>query len=149
LLRLSVQEKAQKPMCYYIYSRKNKPHTHINLFKIKGVKIMNTNKSYFWLSAGGRFLITLINTVVLWGLMYLFIALDVQIVTLIIAFVCAYFGWQTINMITPAMFIWMSWTGWIVYFLIKFLISVAIGTFVAPYKIGKSIAGLIQDSMAY
>lgn len=54
--------------------------------------------------------------------------------------VCVIFGWQALNKIQPAMFVWMPLGGWLVYFFIKFILSYLVGVFVAPYIIGKNIA---------
>lgn len=53
-------------------------------------------------------------------------------------------GWSILTKITPNMFLFLSWVGWLVYFLIKFTIAALIGMFVTPYKIYKIISGLIQ-----
>jgi hypothetical protein len=51
-------------------------------------------------------------------------------------------GWSILNNITPSMFLFLSWFGWLMYFFIKFALSVLIGMFVTPYKIYKIIKGL-------
>ena len=105
------------------------------------------HKSNFFASEAGRWVITAICAVLIWGLMYLFIQINAEPITLIMAVICAYFGWRALNRIQPAMFIWMSWVGWLIYFFVKLFISVAIGFFIAPYHIGKSIGGKIHDSI--
>ena len=66
---------------------------------------------------------------------------------LIVQSICAVFGWRVLNRIQPAMFLWMSWVGWLIYFFIKFFLSAIIGIFVAPYKIGRWIAETISNSL--
>lgn len=51
-------------------------------------------------------------------------------------------GWSILTKITPSMFLFMSWFGWLMYFLIKLILSMLIGMFVTPYKIYKTIKGL-------
>lgn len=51
-------------------------------------------------------------------------------------------GWSVLNKITPDIFLCMSFVGWIIYFVIKILISMLIGMFVTPYKIYKIVTGL-------
>lgn len=51
-------------------------------------------------------------------------------------------GWSILTKITPNMFLFMSWFGWIIYFFIKLMLSMFIGMFVTPYKIYKIIKGL-------
>ena len=48
------------------------------------------------------------------------------------------FGWSTLNKITPETFLLvliLPALGWIVYFVIKFLLSMLIGIFVCPYRL--------------
>lgn len=66
----------------------------------------------------------------------------------VVGLVFAIFGWKALNKITPDIFLWMSIMGWIVYFLIKGLLSIFIGFFVAPYVIAKMIAEAVQKSMS-
>jgi B-box zinc finger. len=51
-------------------------------------------------------------------------------------------GWSILTKITPSMFLFMSWIGWLIYFLVKLMLSMLIGMFVTPYKIYKIIKGL-------
>ncbi len=69
-------------------------------------------------------------------------------VGVIVALVFAIFGWKALNKITPDIFLWMSFTGWIVYFLIKGLLSIVVGIFVAPFVIAKMIAEAVQKTMS-
>lgn len=57
--------------------------------------------------------------------------------TAIPCIICIFFGWRALNAIQPEMFLWMSLFGWLIYFLIKAMLSLFIGVFVAPIKIGK------------
>ena len=108
---------------------------------------MGNNQQNFFKGSGGRVLITAISALIIWGLMVVFIYADIPIITLAIAGVCSFFGWRVLNRIQPAMFLWMSWVGWLVYFVVKFFIAVAIGFFIAPFIFGKKLAGSIQDSI--
>ena len=108
---------------------------------------MASSPKNFFKGSGGRILITAICAVVIWGLMVVFIYSNLTPLVLVVAAICAYFGWLTLNKLQPSMFIWMSWMGWIIYFLIKFFLSVAIGFIIAPFVIGKKIGGSIHDSI--
>ena len=99
------------------------------------------DKTNFWMSNGGRIVVIAICYVITFGI----ILCEPETLAPILALVCACFGWKALNQIQPAMFLWMSWIGWIVYFLIKFVISYIIGLFIAPYKVGNSIANKIQS----
>jgi len=54
-------------------------------------------------------------------------------------------GWSFLNRITPNVFLILPLVGWVIYFAIKFVISLFIGPFITPYKIYQSIKGL-KDS---
>ncbi|HBM99289.1 MAG TPA: hypothetical protein DD413_07655 [Ruminococcus sp.] len=54
------------------------------------------------------------------------------------------YGWSILNRITPAMFLWMSWVGWIVYFLIKLVIAYFIGIVALPIKLFQWISEIIK-----
>ena len=106
------------------------------------------NNTGFFKGSGGRVLITVISALIIWGLMFLFIMyLDFAPVTLIIAGVCAFFGWRALNRIQPSMFIWMPLAGWFFYIFIKFFLAMVIGLFVAPFIIGRRFGGNIHDSI--
>lgn len=63
-----------------------------------------------------------------------------------IAFVVlAYFGWKALNRIQPRMFIIMPVGGWLIYILVKGLLSIMIGIFVAPFVIARKINGKLRD----
>ena len=61
-------------------------------------------------------------------------------IPVVIGIVCAIFGWSALSKIRPAMFVWMPIGGWLIYLGVKLVLSIMIGIFVAPYKIGCSIA---------
>lgn len=54
------------------------------------------------------------------------------------------YGWSILNKITPAMFLWMSWLGWIIYFLIKLVIAYFIGIVALPIKLFQWISEIIK-----
>lgn len=60
---------------------------------------------------------------------------------------CGYFGWQALARITPNIFLFLPVVGWIIYFVIKGILSVMIGVFVTPYVISKKITGVIQRKL--
>lgn len=53
-------------------------------------------------------------------------------------------GWSALNKITPNIFLFMPLIGWVIYFVIKFVLSLMIGMFVTPFKIYGIIKGLKQ-----
>lgn len=63
-------------------------------------------------------------------------------------FVClaismAYFGWRALSRITINLFIIMPISAWLWYILIKGILSIFVGAFVAPYQIAKIITSRI------
>ena len=105
------------------------------------------DKKNFFATNSGKAVVIIIGYIVILGLMLLFIELGYTVPMYIIAAVCVFFGWKFLNRITPSMFLWLSFTGWIVYFFVKLFLSVAVGVFVAPFQIAKMIANLIGESV--
>jgi len=66
-------------------------------------------------------------------------------VALIVILISAVFGWSALSMITPVIFIWLPLGGWLIYIVMKFALSVLIGLFVAPFRIGAALADRICD----
>lgn len=99
----------------------------------------------FFATKTGRIVLTVLCAVVIWGCIAL-LASNAGPLTIIPLAICTYFGWNVLNRIQPSMFLWMSWIGWIFYFVIKFVLAVAIGAFVAPIVLGKQLAEKIGES---
>ena len=59
-----------------------------------------------------------------------------------------YYGWKALNSIQPDMFLIMPIGGWVLYYLIKGIIALIIGMFVAPLAIANKIADYIQADIA-
>lgn len=53
-------------------------------------------------------------------------------------------GWRYLNKITPQVFLFLPYIGWVIYFLIKSLLSLFIGFFVFPFKIYKDVNRYIE-----
>lgn len=51
-------------------------------------------------------------------------------------------GWQFLNKITPSMFLFLSFAGWVVYFLVKTILSFMIGFIALPFK----LFGMLKDA---
>ncbi len=47
------------------------------------------------------------------------------------------FGWSTLNKITSDLFLFLPIVGWLIYFLIKFILSFYVGIFACPFIISK------------
>ena len=71
---------------------------------------------------------------------------DSSFLAVILCVALGYFGWKALNRIQPNIFLIMPIGGWLVYFLVKGMLSVAIGVFVAPFVISKKIVEAIQNS---
>lgn len=104
------------------------------------------NLREFICSPVGKILMIAIFYALIFGLMLLAADLDFGTPTAIcIAVICGYFGWKTLNRITPTMFLIMSFMGWVVYFFVKGFLSVLIGIFVAPFYISKRVVLAISE----
>lgn len=44
-------------------------------------------------------------------------------------------GWQALNRITPSVFLFLPLIGWVIYFIIKLILSCWVGIVVTPFKI--------------
>ncbi len=69
------------------------------------------------------------------------------IIALIIATAWTIFGWKSLSVIQPNIFLIMPLVGWIIYFVIKGFLSIIVGIFVAPYQIAKIIRNQLQKSL--
>ena len=57
-------------------------------------------------------------------------------------------GWNFLNKITPNIFLFLPWIGWLIYFAAKALLSMMVGIFVAPYVVWKKIREMKQLQQA-
>ena len=63
----------------------------------------------------------------------------ITIFSLIVSAVWIYFGWKSLSIIQPKIFLIMPIVGWIFYFGSKGLLSIVVGIFTTPYQISKII----------
>ena len=104
------------------------------------------NNNNFFISELGRWVITGICAVIIWGLMLFFLlGIESQMAASIVSVICAFFGWRALNRIQPVSFFGMSLAGWVTYFTIKLILSVLIGVFITPFSLGKIIANMITN----
>ncbi len=107
----------------------------------------NQNKvKAFFASTLGRIAVTLFFIVLIWGIILLLVELDAEYGALVLAAICAIFGWRALNRITPNIFLVMSWAGWLFYFVFKGALAMVIGLFIAPFQISKMIADAIGNA---
>lgn len=101
----------------------------------------------FLASTLGRVVVTIVSAVVIYGIFLIAASADSFAFALIVFACCAYFGWRTLNFITPRIFLFMSLTGWVVYFLVKGVLSFFLGFIVAPFQIGIMISRAVGNSV--
>ena len=94
----------------------------------------------FFASKAGKVAITVASAAIIYGLIIAALSTGAGALFWITAIACGYFGWKALNRITPDIFLFMSIAGWFVYFFIKGMLSVVIGAFVAPFKLGKMVS---------
>lgn len=54
------------------------------------------------------------------------------------------YGWSILNRITPAMFLWMSWIGWLIYLALKLILSYFIGLIALPIKLFQWVSEIVK-----
>ena len=128
--------------------------TVIKKSKKKGTmfKMKNNNFKNFLASKSGIIVMSLIIYIVILPLFVWLMGLATEMkgaeyTSLVIALVCAFFGWKALNKIQPNIFLIMPIVGWIIFFLVKGILSVIIGIFVTPYIISKKISEKISASI--
>lgn len=106
------------------------------------------NKKSFWASKSGMYTITVIlYIIILPTILWLSTSSSSDIVTLIIGGIGAIFGWKALNKIQPDVFLIMPVVGWLIFFLVKLILSFIIGIFVMPFVIAKKISSAISESV--
>ncbi len=110
---------------------------------------MNGNGGFekFLGSTLGRVVVTVVSALIIWGLFVICADSDSTAAAVVIFLICAVFGWRALNKITPDTFLFLSITGWIVYFVIKGILAFIIGFFIAPFRIGKMISDAVANSL--
>ena len=98
----------------------------------------------FIASIGGRVVITVVSAIAIWGILFALLESDNSVVLFITLAACGYFGWRALAKITPEVFLWMPIASWLIYFLVKGILSIIIGAFVAPFWIGKTISSKVM-----
>ncbi len=103
-----------------------------------------------------RFLCSKLGKVAMILIMYIIVLLivmaiinteaDIILVPLIL--ILAVSGWKALTKITPNIFLIMPIGGWLIYFLVKGVLSIAIGPFVFPFVVAKKIAESVQRSIS-
>ncbi len=101
----------------------------------------------FFASTLGRVTVTIVSAIIIWGIMLLSANTDSMVIALIILAVCTYFGWRALNKITPNLFLFMSIGAWLIYFIVKGVLSFLLGFIIAPFQIGKMISDAVANSM--
>ena len=107
----------------------------------------NNKFKEFLYSSAGKAVIIIVGYIVILGVILAAVQSEATALVGITLAVCAVFGWKALNKITPDMFLFMSITGWIIYFGVKAFLSIFIGAFVAPFQISKMISNAISKNI--
>lgn len=102
----------------------------------------------FLVSPLGKTVVTILSAVVIYGVILVAANMGSAIIALAVFGVCAYFGWKTLNFITPRIFLIMPLVGWVIYFIIKGILSFLLGFIVAPFQIGAWVSRSVSRSAA-
>ncbi len=100
----------------------------------------------FLLSSAGKAVVILLVAILIFGIMMLAVDNDWGFIAWPMVIACGYFGWRALNMITPDVFVIGTMGFWFLYYVIKGILSVLIGVFVAPFQISKMICNAIYNS---
>lgn len=100
----------------------------------------------FLCSGAGRLAMIILFYALILGLFTMLMTLFENSTVVILAFVVmfAYFGWKALNKINLNVILIMPIGKWVFYYVIKGLLSLFIGVFVAPFVLAKKIANEIQ-----
>lgn len=99
----------------------------------------------FLASVGGRIVLTIVFAIIIYGLLFVALKSSIPAIMIIVFIFCGYFGWKSLNKITPDLFLWMPLASWAIYYLVKGLISIIIGAFIAPVWLGKKISSVVME----
>ena len=106
---------------------------------------MQDNKfKQFLCSGAGRITLILIFYAIFLLLITALSTTNATPVLYAIAAVSAFFGWKFLNKLQPDIFLIMPIIGWIIFFVIKGILAILVGIFVAPYVMAKAVANMIQ-----
>ena len=94
----------------------------------------------FLASKTGKGVVTFVVALIVFGLFLLAAETDSLVLALIVGGTCCVFGWQTLSFITSRFFLVLPIVGWFFYIMFKFFLSILIGVFVAPFRIGKLVS---------
>ena len=98
----------------------------------------------FLLSGVGRATMIALFYIIIFGIVMASVATDNPYIAVIEMFIFAYFGWKSLNKIQPNIFLIMPVSGWVIYFVVKFVLSFLIGIFIAPFQIAKMITNRLK-----
>lgn len=113
----------------------------------------NGFKKFLCSSAGKAVMIIVGYLVILLGFLLCFHIMSSNpgenffVFVIVAELIFAIFGWRALNKITPRYFLILPIIGWIIFFFVKLLLSMLIGSFVAPFVVSKGIANIVQKSM--
>ncbi|WP_411954005.1 hypothetical protein ACKXGF_12305 [Alkalibacillus sp. S2W] len=51
-------------------------------------------------------------------------------------------GWSVLSNITPNVFLFLPIVGWVIYFVLKVMISSFVGVFITPFKVMQAVKGI-------
>lgn len=94
-------------------------------------------------NALGKILTYVIFYLIAIGLVAL--SIEIPFIAPITALFAIIYGWRFIDFLTPAMFVWMSIAGWLIYFTVKFFVAAILGFFIVPYQLAKRMINFAAD----
>jgi len=127
------------------------PHTLAGTVRNRDVSasaVASAPAPTFMQGTGGRILVTIVSAILIWGLFYFALWLDFMPLGLVVIAVCVYFGWGALNKLQDTILhrilIILPLAGWVIFHIVKFILAIIIGVFVAPFVLGKKIGEIYQ-----
>jgi len=112
---------------------------------------MHSKNPSFMQGPGGRILVTVASIVIIWGLIYLALAIDFPPLGIAVVALCVYFGWRALNNLQDTLLsrliVILPIGGWVIFLVIKFLLAAMIGLFVAPFVLGRKVGERFEYHM--
>lgn len=119
------------------------PNKNVNNKKVDMSKVSPILK--FIASVGGKVVLTIVFAAIIYGILMAALQAESSVVLVIVFVICGYFGWKSLNKITPDLFVWMPLASWAIYYLVKGLLAIIIGALIAPIWIGKKISSVAME----
>ena len=88
-------------------------------------------------SSSGKLIVTILLYAVWAALLTVMANVNSEVFTWVIIIVCVAIGWKCVTSIQPRMFLFLPVIGWVIYFAVKFFVSLFAGLALTPWQAAK------------